>query len=83
MKKTPIIIVSLALITLIGCSSHQIRPSSPLIKHCEDRSPDSEDEIAALFDLWNQALQTGDARKVVALYAERSILLPTLSNKPR
>lgn len=43
----------------------------------------SEAEIAALFDRWNQSLQTGDPHKVVANYAERSILLPTVSNKPR
>ena len=28
-------------------------------------------------------MQTGDPHKIVAHYAERSILLPTLSNKPR
>ncbi len=43
----------------------------------------NEAEIAALFDRWNQSLQTGDPEKVVANYAERSILLPTVSNKPR
>jgi uncharacterized protein (TIGR02246 family) len=43
----------------------------------------TEKEIAALFDRWNQSLQTGDPHKVVANYAERSILLPTLSNIPR
>lgn len=43
----------------------------------------SEKDIAALFDLWNQSLQTGDPQKVVALYDERSILLPTVSAKPR
>jgi len=42
-----------------------------------------EQEIAALFDRWNRSLQTGDPHKVVANYAERSILLPTVSNKPR
>src|SRR5690606_38373750 len=36
-----------------------------------------------LFERWNSSLQTGDPHKVVANYAERSILLPTLSNKPR
>ncbi len=40
-------------------------------------------EISALFDRWNRSLQTGDPHKVVANYAERSILLPTVSNKPR
>jgi len=83
MKKIQIIIVSIALTTLIGCAPCQIRPSSPSISHNEHCKPTSEAEIAALFDRWNQALQTGDARNVMALYAERSILLPTLSNKPR
>ena len=43
----------------------------------------SEKEIASLFDRWNESLKTGDPHKVVANYAERSILLPTVSNKPR
>jgi len=43
----------------------------------------SEAEIAALFERWNKSLQTGDPHKVVANYAEHSILLPTVSNKPR
>ena len=43
----------------------------------------TEQEIAALFDRWNDSLQTGDPKKVVANYAERSILLPTVSNTPR
>ncbi len=43
----------------------------------------SEQDIAALFDRWNASLQTGDPDKVVANYAQRSILLPTMSNKLR
>ena len=43
----------------------------------------SEQQIAALFDRWNSSLQTGDPHKVVANYAVQSILLPTVSNKPR
>ena len=43
----------------------------------------SEKQIAALFDRWNASLQTGDPKKVVANYASKSILLPTVSNKPR
>lgn len=43
----------------------------------------SESEIAALFERWNDSLKTGDARQVVANYAEHSILLPTVSNRPR
>jgi uncharacterized protein (TIGR02246 family) len=43
----------------------------------------TEQEIGALFEQWNQSLQTGDPKKVVDRYAKKSILLPTLSNKPR
>ena len=43
----------------------------------------SEQEVAALFDRWNVSLQTGDPDKVVANYAEGSVLLPTVSNQPR
>ncbi len=40
-------------------------------------------EITALFDEWNNALQTGDPKKVTALYETNGILLPTVSNKVR
>ena len=43
----------------------------------------TENDIAALFERWNESLKTGDPAKVVDNYAERSILLPTVSNKPR
>ena len=44
----------------------------------------SKEEISSLFDHWNQALQTGDPKKVAALYDEEDgILLPTVSNKVR
>jgi uncharacterized protein (TIGR02246 family) len=45
--------------------------------------PASEKEIAGLFDRWNASLQTGEPAKVVANYAENSVLLPTVSNTPR
>ncbi|WP_373886637.1 SgcJ/EcaC family oxidoreductase [Duganella sp. BJB480] len=45
--------------------------------------PASEKEISALFDRWNASLQTGDPDKVVANYAKKSVLLATVSNKPR
>ena len=43
----------------------------------------TEEEIAKLFDRWNESLQTGDPAKVADNYAQKSILLPTISNKPR
>ena len=39
--------------------------------------------IQALFDAWNQALQTGDPKKVTLLYENDGILLPTISNQVR
>lgn len=43
----------------------------------------STDKIGALFDQWNAALQTLDPDKVVELYSQDAILLPTLSNSVR
>ena len=40
-------------------------------------------EIAALFDEWNSALQTGEPKKVASLYESNGILLPTVSNQVR
>src|SRR3954463_13191347 len=68
--------VSVIAVTLVGCASTQGTRT-------ESCKATTEQEIASLFDRWNQSLQTGDPHKVVANYAERSILLPTVSNKPR
>ena len=43
----------------------------------------NKEEICTLFETWNQAIQSGDPEKVVALYAEDAILLPTVSNRVR
>lgn len=43
----------------------------------------TDDEVAALFDRWNNALKTGRPANVVATYAKDSVLLPTLSDKVR
>ncbi|MEO0413348.1 MAG: SgcJ/EcaC family oxidoreductase [Verrucomicrobiota bacterium] len=44
----------------------------------------TENEVIALFDTWNAALQTVDPKQVAALYDETDgILLPTVSNQVR
>ncbi len=43
----------------------------------------SKEQVAALFDRWNAALQTKNPDEVVKNYAEGAVLLPTVSNKPR
>lgn len=40
-------------------------------------------EIAARFEEWNRAIQSGDPDKVTELYAFNGILLPTVSNQVR
>jgi uncharacterized protein (TIGR02246 family) len=79
----PIASVALAACAVLsGCvfdGTRQTNTSAPT-GACK---PANEQEIAALFDRWNQSLQTGDPHAVVANYAEHSILLPTVSNKPR
>lgn len=40
-------------------------------------------EIAALFDRWNNSLKTRNPVKVNANYSDNAILLATISNKPR
>jgi uncharacterized protein (TIGR02246 family) len=72
-------LASFVAVVLAGCAG---RPAA----HGGDREQcrrASEQEIEALFDRWNASLQTGDPHQVVANYAERSILLPTVSNTPR
>lgn len=43
----------------------------------------SDSYIAALFEEWNTALQTGEPKNVTALYESNAILLPTISNQVR
>lgn len=70
-------------VVLAGCAANQGMSNNASAARTESCKVTSDQEIAALFDRWNQSLQTGDPHKVVANYAERSILLPTVSNKPR
>ena len=43
----------------------------------------SGNNVPSLFEVWNNALQTGDPKKVAELYEPNAILLPTVSNKVR
>lgn len=71
-------------VMLSGCVSPQVSTTHPQTQaRTESCQAVTEQEIASLFDRWNQSLQTNDPHKVVANYADRSTLLPTLSNKPR
>ena len=41
----------------------------------------NKSEISAFLDEWNSTLETGDPKRVAALYADDAILLPTLSGR--
>ena len=43
----------------------------------------TEDEVASLFERWNESLKTKDPRKVTENYSKSAVLLPTVSDKPR
>ncbi|WP_159787711.1 SgcJ/EcaC family oxidoreductase [Sodalinema gerasimenkoae] len=43
----------------------------------------SEEDVAALFDRWNESLATLDPDEVAANYSSDAVLLATLSNEPR
>jgi len=81
LKKTVVFSLLAVGTVLAGCASNP--PGSTTATRTEVCKATSEQEVAALFDRWNQSLQTGDAHKVVANYAEKSVLLPTVSNTPR
>jgi len=87
MKPTLALVATLSAL-LAACTSAPTAPvaapaATAVAAHAETCKATSEAEITALFDRWNQSLQSGDPHKVSANYAEGSLLLPTVSNTPR
>lgn len=70
-----------AAVTLTACTS--AKASTPAATPAAAPALPSEQEIAALFPVWNAALATGDPEKVADLYAPEAVLLPTVSNQVR
>lgn len=68
-------------LALTACT-HQPGESRPPSAGQPCQRPD-ESQVAALFERWNDALQTGQPAQVVDLYAKDSVLLPTLSSTMR
>ena len=80
--RNPRVLSAVLAAVLSGCATAPHEPGAAPAR-TEVCKATSEQEIAGLFDRWNRSLQTGDPHAVVANYAARSILLPTVSNKPR
>jgi uncharacterized protein (TIGR02246 family) len=83
MMKGPAFLLAGVALAMSGCATSPQGSGVAGSQRTEACVTTSEQEIASLFDRWNSSLQTGEARKVVANYAANSVLLPTVSNKPR
>jgi|WetSurMetagenome_2_1015567.scaffolds.fasta_scaffold97458_2 uncharacterized protein (TIGR02246 family) len=84
--RTQILLTLITLFLLIGGSNVPVAAQNSddqkLLPCPECNRLATDQDIEALFERWNQSLQTGDPYRVAANYAEKSILLATLSNKP-
>lgn len=69
--------------TITGRAAHNQPVDTPDANESVVCQPADKKLAEDLFDKWNQALQTGNAKNVADLYAEDAILLPTVSNVPR
>jgi len=67
-------------LNLFGCKGRKIAKAAKVAK---DGSGITNTEVRALFNLWNDALATGDSRIVARRYTESCSLLPTVSDVPR
>ncbi|CAM5446775.1 hypothetical protein [Alcaligenes] [Alcaligenes phenolicus] len=77
------IMVLLGTLVLVGCAAQTQGERSLSAQSSPSCAPIDEAGVAVLFERWNQSLQTGKPEVVVNNYAERSILLPTLSGVNR
>jgi len=67
-------------LNLFGRKGRKIAKAAKVAK---DGSGITNTEVRALFNLWNDALATGDSRIVARRYTESCSLLPTVSDVPR
>ena len=73
-------IITVVLLSSLLAASAIMAMSSSRHMACVKTNPQ---EIAALFDRWNNSLKTRNPVKVNANYSDNAILLATISNKPR
>lgn len=67
----------------VSTAAAQQTATAPHLGTSESTPTLSSVDVGLLFDRWNASLRTLDPSKVVANYASRSLLLPTLSGVPR
>lgn len=75
-RAVPIAAITAAVLVLSGCGTSDAAPAQP--------APlPTEQQVAALFDEWNQTLATGNPQLVADRYAPDAVLEPTVSNVVR
>jgi uncharacterized protein (TIGR02246 family) len=74
MKKITLIIVGLFALLILFCSPVYADTNCPTVVKAD---------ISALFEQWDQSLQTGKPSEVARNYVDDAILVPTVSNKVR
>ncbi|MBN2994267.1 SgcJ/EcaC family oxidoreductase [Pseudomonas cedrina subsp. fulgida] len=76
---------AIALMFALSVPFVQAADTSPYVYREVAQAPANvkDREIAGLFDRWNSALQSGNVKSVVDLYAPGAVLQPTVSNQVR
>lgn len=74
--------------TIVAACTLQLAVMAPGAASAEEAMPPTcepvtKEQVAALFDRWNAALQTKNPDEVVKNYEVGAVLLPTMSNKAR
>lgn len=76
-------VLPMATVIAAGLSAPAFAQAPAAASTTETCKPITEQQVAALFDRWNDSLGTLDPDKVVANYAPDGVLLATVSDKPR
>lgn len=79
----PLTTLTLAGFVLLGGCAANVRTQTAVGQNAVECHYATEDTVARLFARWNEALVKKDMTALLATYAERSILLPTLSDTVR
>jgi uncharacterized protein (TIGR02246 family) len=76
--KAAIAIVA-GLLALTACGTGQAVSQGQTVSQGQAEKPPTNEEVMALFDRWNAALDTRDPATVAAQYAPDAVLLPTVA----
>ncbi|MEU8783787.1 SgcJ/EcaC family oxidoreductase [Streptomyces sp. NPDC048637] len=81
--RTALVTAGVLVTTAVGTVGVSAATSGGDAKAYAQPAKPAKEQIAALFDGWNEALQSNDPEKIAAWYAEDAVLLPTASPEIR